>query len=95
MDGGQGPKHLAKGRHEVTAEFDVRLLPRDYTIDLGVHHHNGLTADLVSRTYDFTVLRVAENGEDHYPWPRVRGLVRAPGRWSLGSAGSTPSVVAP
>jgi hypothetical protein len=67
----------------VVAELDVVLLPRDYTIDLGVHHHNGMTADFVQRTLDFSVLQVAENGDDHYPLSRTRGLVRVPASWQL------------
>jgi lipopolysaccharide transport system ATP-binding protein len=84
LDGGGGPRFLARGRHEVTAAFDVVLLPRQYTIDLGVHHHDGRTADFVQRTLDFTVLRVAENGDDHFRWNRTRGYVRADARWDLG-----------
>ena len=84
LDGGRGPCRLATGRHEVAAEFGMTLLPMDYTIDLGVHHHGGTTADFVQRTYDFTVMKVAANGNDHYRWDRVRGLVRAPARWDLG-----------
>jgi lipopolysaccharide transport system ATP-binding protein len=83
MDGGCGPRYLRKGRHEVTAAFDSALLPRAYSIDVGVHHQDGTTADLVSRALDFTVLRVAESGDDHYPWPRTRGMLRAPAAWSL------------
>jgi lipopolysaccharide transport system ATP-binding protein len=92
LDGGRGPKFLARGRHEIQAEFDVVLLPRSYTIDLGVHHQNGATADYVQRTRDFEVVRVAENGPDHYPWPRTRGHVRAEAAWSCGVTGvETPS----
>jgi lipopolysaccharide transport system ATP-binding protein len=76
LDGGQPARRLAKGRHEIVAEFDNTLLPREYTIDVGIHHQHGATADFVQRTYDFTVLRVAEDGNDHYPWPRTRGFVR-------------------
>jgi len=96
MDWGQGPLRLARGRHEVSAEFDVVLLPQDYTIELGVHHQNGATADFVQRTLDFSVLRVAENGSAHYHWPRTRGLVQPPARWEIdgqasdGSAGDEP-----
>jgi lipopolysaccharide transport system ATP-binding protein len=83
MDGGAGPRRLAPGRHELAATFEgLTLLPRPYTIDLGVHHQNGATADFVQRAYDFTVLRVAEEGDDHYPWPRTRGLVRVLARWA-------------
>jgi hypothetical protein len=63
----------------------LTLLPRQYTISLGVHHRNGATADLVARALDFTVLRIAESGDDHYPWPQTRGLVRAPVRWAAPS----------
>src|SRR5207302_6313258 len=73
LDGGKGPLLLPRGRHEVRADFGVTLLPREYTIDLGVHHHDGATADYVQRTLDFTVLRVAESGDDHYRWGRTRG----------------------
>jgi lipopolysaccharide transport system ATP-binding protein len=83
LDGGKGPRRLAKGRHEGSAGFDVVLLPRDYTIDLGVHHHDGTTADFVQRCLDFTVIRVAEDGGDHYRWERTRGLVRAGASWCL------------
>jgi lipopolysaccharide transport system ATP-binding protein len=92
MDWGQGPLQLVRGRHEVSAEFDVVLLPQDYTIDLGVHHHNGATADFVQRTLDFNVLRVAESGDSHYHWPRTRGLVQPATRWEIdgGAPGGSP-----
>jgi lipopolysaccharide transport system ATP-binding protein len=82
-DGGSGSRRLLPGRHSLTATFEgLTLLPRQYTIDLGIHHQNGTTADYVQGVYDFTVLRVAEEGKDHYPWPRTRGLVRVPVRWA-------------
>ncbi|HKB05167.1 MAG TPA: ABC transporter ATP-binding protein, partial [Gemmataceae bacterium] len=31
MDGGKGPRFLGKGRHEMSVDFDVTLLPRGYT----------------------------------------------------------------
>jgi lipopolysaccharide transport system ATP-binding protein len=96
-DGGREGAVLAPGRHEVWAEFDITLLPRDYAIDVGIHHHHsGATADLVQRTLEFSVLRVAESGDDHYRWPKTRGLVRAPGRWELPAADAQlPQEVAP
>jgi lipopolysaccharide transport system ATP-binding protein len=75
---------LRRGRHELAADLDVVLLPREYTIDLGVHHGDGTTSDLVQRAMDFSVLRVAESGNEHYPWPRTRGLVQAPASWHTG-----------
>jgi ABC-type polysaccharide/polyol phosphate transport system ATPase subunit len=86
-DGGVEPLVLAPGRHEIWTELHTVLLPRNYTIDVGIHHHrNGSTSDYVQRTLDFSVLRVAESGKDHYPWPSTRGLVRASSRWQVVSA---------
>jgi lipopolysaccharide transport system ATP-binding protein len=87
MDRGQDSMALARGQHVVTAELDVTLLPRQYTIDLGIHTHNGTTADMVQRTLDFTVLRVAEGASGHYPWPRTRGLLSAPAKWDVQNHG--------
>jgi lipopolysaccharide transport system ATP-binding protein len=83
LDGENRSQLLRKGRHEVCADFDIVLLPREYTIDLGIHYNDGTTVDFVQRTYDFNVLRVAESGGDHYRWGRVRGLVRADARWAF------------
>jgi lipopolysaccharide transport system ATP-binding protein len=82
LDGGVAARRLTPGRHEWCATFEgLKLLPRGYTVDLGIHHQDGTTADLVTRALDFTVLRMAESGDDHYPWPITRGLVRPPVRW--------------
>jgi lipopolysaccharide transport system ATP-binding protein len=81
LDGGRGPQFIRKGRHEVTAEIRAHLLPREYTIDLGLHHQDGMTSDFVQQTFDFTVLPVAESENDHYLWSRTRGFVRAPAVW--------------
>lgn len=87
MDRGQDSMMIGRGQHIVTAEFDVALLPRQYTIDLGIHTHNGTTADMVQRTLDFSVLRVAEGASGHYPWPRTRGLLSAGARWTIDNHG--------
>jgi lipopolysaccharide transport system ATP-binding protein len=83
MDGGSGNQVFTPGLHEWVATFKgLTLLPRQYTIVLGIHHQNGTTADLVTRAFDFTVLRIVQSGDDHYPWPQTRGLVRSPAEWS-------------
>ncbi|MDB5309389.1 MAG: transporter related protein [Gemmataceae bacterium] len=88
LDGGAPPRHLGPGRHTGSATFEgLTLIPRSYTIDLGVHHWDGATADHVQRTLDFTVLRMAESGDDHYPWPMSRGFVRPKVAW----VGTNPS----
>jgi lipopolysaccharide transport system ATP-binding protein len=81
MDDGAGARYVARGRHEVWATMHPVLLPRQYTIDLGIHSIDGTTADYVRHTLDFTVLKVAESGADHYPWGRTRGLIRIPAQW--------------
>jgi lipopolysaccharide transport system ATP-binding protein len=83
IDEGNEPRYLHPGRHTLTATFSNILLPRQYTIDLGVHHQNGTTSDFVQRTLDFRVLKVAQDGDDHYRWGHVRGLVRVPAEWEL------------
>ena len=83
LDGGALPRRLAPGRHVGSATFEgLTLLPRQYTIDVGVHHWDGATADLVQRSLDFSVLRMAEAGNDHYPWPMTRGFVRPSVEWA-------------
>lgn len=83
LDGHGEAARLLPGRHEVTAAFDMVLLPGEYTIDLGIHHHSGATADFVQRTLDFSVARLAETGKDHYRWPRTRGYVRPRTAWRV------------
>jgi hypothetical protein len=84
IDGGHAPHFIPRGRHVISADFDVVLLPRRYTIDLGLHHQEGTTCDFVQQTLDFTVQRVAQTGQDHYRWRKTRGMVRVPARWELG-----------
>lgn len=76
------PSCLTQGCHKVSANFDVVLLPRTYTFELGIHRNDGTTLDMVRAALDFTVLRVAESGERHYPWPIVRGHVLARPDWN-------------
>ena len=82
-DYGRGGISLLQGRYEVIASFDVVLLPREYTINIGVHHQNGATSDFVTNCLKFQVLPVAEFGSDHYPWQKTRGFVRANANWHL------------
>jgi lipopolysaccharide transport system ATP-binding protein len=84
IDGGQPPASFRRGRHAVAVDLDLVLLPRQYTIDLGIHHRSGTTIDWVERALQFTVLNFAETGGDCYPWaPDVRGYVRPAARWHL------------
>jgi lipopolysaccharide transport system ATP-binding protein len=82
LDGGRPPARFPASRYSVAVDMDVILMPRQYTIDLGIHHRDGRTIDWVERTLDFAVLNVPEAGSDYYPWPsHVRGFVRPITRW--------------
>ena len=92
IDGGKPPAYFPRGRHSVAVDMDVILLPRQYIIDLAIHHRDGITIDWVERTMDFTVLNVPETGSDYYPWSQVRGFVRPAACWhGLESAGLSPT----
>ena len=73
---------LPKGWYRVCVEMNPFLLPRQYTIDVGLHHlYEGYIIDMVERVLNFTVLNMAERGNDcHLPKP-VRGFVRPSVRW--------------
>jgi lipopolysaccharide transport system ATP-binding protein len=86
MDGGKPPVHLTRGRYEVDADFDVVLLPGRYSIGLGIHHIDGTTIDFVQRVLDFAVLKVDQNGGDHYRWDSVRGYVSGLSQWHVRNA---------
>jgi lipopolysaccharide transport system ATP-binding protein len=84
IDRGGQPASLAPGRHRVTLDLDVTLLPDHYTIDLGVHHTGApWTIDFVRRTLDFHALNVAPTGGDRYPYEVRRGFTRPDGRWTI------------
>src|SRR5262249_6097746 len=85
IDQGQPPLGVARGEHVVNVEIDAVLLPRDYTIDVGIHHRDGRTIDFVQRACDFTILRVAPQGDGHYPWGNhpVRGYIRPAAKWDV------------
>lgn len=80
-DGGNPPVYLSKGRHSVSVDIDITLLPRQYTFMLGIHHLTGATIDFIERSLDFTVLNVAQNGRDSYRASPVRGYVRPGSCW--------------
>jgi lipopolysaccharide transport system ATP-binding protein len=84
IDGERLPAVLATGIHELDAELRMTLLPGEYSLTLAVHHRSGKTLDYVEQALGFTALNAAESGDDHYPWPDVRGYVRPDSEWSVG-----------
>jgi len=83
LDGGMPPIHLPVGCHTLTVEIDVVLLPRQYTFVIAINHVEGTTVDWIERVCDFTVLNVAQSGNDSYRWTSVRGYVRPVAQWHL------------
>jgi lipopolysaccharide transport system ATP-binding protein len=70
------------GLQEISADFDVTMLPGEFAVDVAIHRQNGLTIDHVQNALRFSALNAAEHGTDHYPWNHVRGYVRPRVRWS-------------
>lgn len=83
IDGGRPLQHFSKGHHTVSVDLEMVLLPRQYSLILGLHHSNGKTIDYIEDVLSFDVLPVASSGRDHYPTEQVRGYVRPAARWYL------------
>ena len=84
VDGEQPPAALSPGRHCVSLDLNVALMPGHYSIDLGLHHSGPpWTIDFVRRTLDVEVVNLSESGGDRYPFEVKRGFVRSGGRWRL------------
>jgi lipopolysaccharide transport system ATP-binding protein len=83
VDHGEPPLKLDKGWHKVGLELSPFLLPRQYTLDVGIGSlgFGGKTMDLVRGTLNFSVLNKAETGGDRHLPTKVRGFVRPPGSW--------------
>jgi lipopolysaccharide transport system ATP-binding protein len=93
IDGGNAPRHLARGPHVVRARIENNLLPRSYRIDLGIHHFDGTTADFVRGARDLTIGKIAAGADDHFPWDAVRGFVRPASEWQSESVQSDDEMV--
>ena len=88
----EGPLlHFPRGVNRISADIDTTMLPGEYSLDIGLHHRTGITADHVLDVLRFTALNAAEVGEDHYPWSVVRGHIRPPAAWSDVDAASPVS----
>lgn len=92
IDDGRPSQYLTAGRHQVSAILDAVLLPRRYTIDIGVHRDDGTTLDFVPKACTFTVQRIAETERGHYPWPTTRGHVRVDSKWTCREPAETLKV---
>lgn len=83
IDGGRPPLGLSPGRFAVRAEFDMVLLPLNYSLVVGIHHFSGTTVDYIEGVINFRVLSIAQSGRDNYRWANVRGFVRPATKWNL------------
>lgn len=81
IDEGRPQMQIDPGLREITAEIDVTLLPRDYWIDVSIHHITGTTIDWIERAFPFTAVNNSENASDYYRWGQVRGFVRPRSCW--------------
>ncbi|MFY8201080.1 MAG: Wzt carbohydrate-binding domain-containing protein, partial [Pirellula staleyi] len=81
IDGGQPPRVLRRGSHTVQVVIKNVLLPREYAIDVGIHHANGETIDYVPRAGAVEVLRLGTASSGDYPWPAVRGHIQGIAQW--------------
>jgi hypothetical protein len=89
IDGGKPSMRLGRGRHVVGVVIRNVLLPREYNIDIGIHHADGVTIDYVPRACSLEVLRVGMGSSDHFPWQSVRGYVQASAQWEPGHVKSS------
>jgi lipopolysaccharide transport system ATP-binding protein len=87
---GQPAWSFEPGLHQVTAEIDVALMPRQYTLDVAIARTGGNEIDYVQQAFDFTALAVARSGPDSYPWSTVHGYVRPPAHWRRTVAAASP-----
>jgi lipopolysaccharide transport system ATP-binding protein len=84
------PVALEPGRFDASVTLALTLLPGEYTIEVLLKNTPGYAIDWVDRAVRFTVLNIAEDGVELYPWATVMGHVRPEAEWTL--AGSAASV---
>ena len=87
IDGSAPPYSLRGGIQRVEAQIATTLLPGEFVLDVGVHRSSGVTMDYMEQVMRLTALNTAEIGDDHYPWPAVRGYARPASEWSLPATG--------
>ncbi|MEM7392884.1 MAG: ABC transporter ATP-binding protein [Verrucomicrobiota bacterium] len=74
---------LRPGRHEIRVRLDVNLCPGSYTISAQISRPSGRCIDMVERSFDFTILRLAREDEKHFPWEVAHGYVWSQSDWEI------------
>jgi lipopolysaccharide transport system ATP-binding protein len=81
VDNGGPGLTCGTGPRTIAVRMDVNLLPRQYSLLLGLHHSDGTTIDWIERALDFTVLNVSKTSDDYFRWSQVRGYVKPVTHW--------------
>jgi lipopolysaccharide transport system ATP-binding protein len=88
VDNGGSGLTCGTGPRTIAVRMDVNLLPRQYSLLLGLHHSDGTTIDWIERALDFTVLNVSRTSDDYYRWSSVRGYVKPVTQWRTAGPGA-------
>ena len=95
-DGGSPPATLHPGTHELHVDLDVRLIPGDFTVDVGIHRvPDGHSYEYLQRVLTFTALPESADGLETYPWESVRGTVQPSSAWSVDSSPTPSGAISP
>lgn len=89
-DGNRPPFRLTPGRHEITADFDIAMVPGEFYVDIALQLPGNITskgtrtatADNVERVIRFSALSTDLDKVDHWPmWRTPEGYIRARADW--------------
>jgi lipopolysaccharide transport system ATP-binding protein len=69
------------GEHYFLATLENKLQPSNYSLTIGVHYLTGLTIDYLENIYDFSVLKMAEFGNEDYQAKWVHGWIGLDSKW--------------
>jgi lipopolysaccharide transport system ATP-binding protein len=89
---GRPPVALEPGPFEATVTMAMTLLPGEYSVEVLFKNTPGYAIDWLDRALRFTVLNVAHEGVEDYPWASVYGPVRPDAEWSLSTSAETVEV---
>jgi lipopolysaccharide transport system ATP-binding protein len=82
-DNGREPFSLRCGSCALSWQMDIDLLPRRYSLVLGVYRYStGKAIDLVERVQSFEVLKMMNDDAGYYRWT-IRGFVSPRAKWDV------------
>jgi ABC-type polysaccharide/polyol phosphate transport system ATPase subunit len=72
-----------EGLHEIEAVFDLKFLPNNYKVTIGLHYFsNGVTIDWLENIYQFKVDKISYNTNEDYPWEAMHGYIEPETKWN-------------